>query len=67
MQEGNLSITTDLSGFGEYIKTLLPGDPKESGIAVVRRRDCQVEDTVQDIAHTVEYFMNLRAEDKKVN
>ncbi|MEN2495460.1 MAG: Glycogen [starch] synthase, liver [Marteilia pararefringens] len=63
MQEGKLSITSDLSGFGEYVEKLTGGE--QTGVGVLNRRDTPIEQSVNLLAQMLDSFMSVGEDDMR--
>jgi len=59
------TITTDLAGYGQWILDTYGNDPKACGAVVMHRTDSNYSETVHALAHRIEAFYNLGAEDVK--
>ncbi|MES1904341.1 MAG: glycogen synthase isoform 1 [Paramarteilia canceri] len=58
-REGKPSITSSLAGFGDLITNIVPGKPENSGIGVINRHSCSLEDSVQELQRTIKNFIEI--------
>ncbi|MDE6288864.1 MAG: glycogen/starch synthase [Muribaculaceae bacterium] len=56
------TITTSLSGFGQWIKTTTENSFADCGVCVVDRGDCDYDRVVEDIANNISSLMNSTPE-----
>ncbi|MBX7243420.1 MAG: glycosyltransferase [Bacteroidia bacterium] len=57
------SVTSDLSGFGDYVLDTLP-DHNEKGIYVVNRKNQSFEDAAEELANVMMEFVQLSRRDR---
>ena len=59
-------LTTNLSGFGQWVNSLVGHESRlEDGVAVVRRTDSSYEETAGAIADSIREYMNSTAQQRK--
>ncbi|MDR0743991.1 MAG: glycosyltransferase [Tannerella sp.] len=52
------TVTTDLAGFGSWVKTVVSGSRTEEGVAVIKRTDDNYFEVVHRIAETLSEWMD---------